>query len=332
MPGESLMLSPFNLKFFVHMLNRRHIRIKVMQTIYAYKGGEGGDFKVDQSFLIRSIENMYSLYLLQLSLLIEIQKRAANHVLKTQQKHLATSEDKNPNKKFESNKVLLYLVNNEALHETFQDYKVKNWVLDNEYVDIIFKAILASDIYADYMQTRTSSFNEDKNFIVDVFKEIIAPNDKLYDYLEDQSLTWVDDLPVVNTAVLKIIRKLKPDSSEQHILPPLFKDLDDREFALDIFKKTILNQNKLSVVISEKTKNWDSDRIARIDQVLLQMAICELKNFSSIPVKVTINEYLEIAKEYSTPKSSIFINGILDNLVKEYQEANTLNKMGRGLM
>lgn len=303
-----------------------------MQTIYAYKGGEGGDFKVDQAFLLRSIENMYTLYLLQLSLLVEIQKRVANHVEKSQKKHLATSEDKNPNQKFANNQILQYLINNEALHQTFQDYKVKNWVLDNEYVDIIFKAIMASDLYKEYMQTRTSDFTEDKNFIIDVYKEIIAPNDKLYDYLEDQNLTWVDDLPVVNTAILKLIRKLKPSSSEQHILPPLFKDLDDREFALDLFKKTILNQNELNVAIAEKTKNWDADRIANIDQVLLQMAICEIKNFSSIPVKVTINEFLEIAKEYSTPKSSNFINGILDNIVKEYEEANTLNKTGRGLM
>lgn len=303
-----------------------------MQTIYAYKGGEGGDFKADQTFLLRSIENMYSLYLLQLSLLIEIQKRVANHVEKSQKKHLATSEDKNPNQKFANNQILQYLINNEALHQAFQDYKVKNWELDNEYVDIIFKAIMASDLYKEYMQTRTSDFTEDKNFIIDVYKEIIAPNDKLYDYLEDQNLTWVDDLPVVNTAILKLMRKLKPTASEQHMLPPLFKDSDDREFALNLFKKTILNQNELNAAIAEKTKNWDADRIANIDQVLLQMAICELKNFSSIPVKVTINEFLEIAKEYSTPKSSNFINGILDNIVKEYEEANTLNKTGRGLM
>ena len=314
------------------MLNRRHIRIKVMQTIYAYKGGEGSDFKADQTFLLRSIENMYSLYLLQVSLLIEIQKRVSLHVEKTQKKHLATIEDKNPNQKFANNQVLQYLKQNEALHEAFNDYKITNWELDNEYVDVLFKAIMSSDLYAEYMQTRTSNFNEDKNFIIDVYKEIIAPNDKLYDYLEDQNLTWVDDLPVINTTIVKLLRKLKPNSSEKHMLPELFKDKDDRDFALDLFRNTILNQNKLNEEIGEKTRNWEADRIANIDQVLLQMAICELKKFSSIPVKVTINEYLEIAKEYSTPKSSIFINGILDNLVKQYQETNTLNKTGRGLM
>ena len=314
------------------MLNRRHIRIKVMQTIYAFKGGEGDNFKAEQTFLLRSLDNMFNLYLLLLSLLIELQKRSADHLAKTQKKHLATSEDKNPNSKFINNEVLLQLKNNVLLQETLQDEKITNWELDNEYVDVIFKALLSSDLYKEYMQTRTSDFKEDKNFIVDVFKEIIAPNDKLYDYLQDQNLTWTDDLPVVNTAILKIIRKLKPCSPEKHLLPELYKDDDDRAFALDLFKKTILNQNKLNQAISEKTKNWDADRIANIDQVLLQMAICELTNFPSIPVKVTINEYLEIAKEYSTPKSSIFINGILDKLVKEYEEADKLNKTGRGLM
>ncbi len=314
------------------MLNRRHIRIKVMQTIYAYKGGEGGNFKADQTFLLRSLDNMYNLYLLMLSLLIELQKRSADHLEKTQKKHLATSEDKNPNSKFVNNEVLQQIKNNTSLKQAFEDHKITNWELDNEYVDVIFKELLASDLYKEYMQTRTSDYKEDKNFIVDVYKEIIAPNDKLYDYLQDQNLTWTDDLPVVNTAILKIIRKLKANSPERQLLPELYKDEDDREFALDLFKKTILNQNELNEAISEKTRNWDADRIADIDNVLLQMAICELNNFPSIPVKVTINEYLEIAKEYSTPKSSIFINGILDKLVKEYKEVDKLNKTGRGLM
>ncbi|PNQ72149.1 transcription antitermination factor NusB [Hanstruepera neustonica] len=303
-----------------------------MQTIYAYTGGEGDNFKADQTFLLRSLDNMYNLYLLMLSLLIELQKRSADHLQKTQKKHLATSEDKNPNSKFVNNEVLNQIKDNTLLKQTLEDYKITNWELDNEYVDVIFKELLSSDLYKDYMQTRTSDYKEDKNFLIDIYKEIIAPNDKLYDYLQDQNLTWTDDLPVVNTAILKIIRKLKLKSPEKQLLPELYKDEDDRAFALDLFKKTILNQNKLNEAISEKTKNWDADRIANLDTVLLQMAISELTNFPSIPVKVTINEYLEIAKEYSTPKSSIFINGILDKLVKEYEEADKLNKTGRGLM
>ncbi|MFD1614994.1 transcription antitermination factor NusB [Gelatiniphilus marinus] len=314
------------------MLNRRHIRVKVMQTLYAFKGGESDDFIKDQKFLQFSINNMYNLYLLLLALLIEVQKRAESDLLKKQNKHLATKEDKDPNKKFVNNQLLQLLKNNAALKNQFETFKITHWNLDNEYVDIIFKAIVASDLYKDYMQTKTSDFKEDKDFIVDVFKEIIAPNDKLYDYMEDKNLTWLDDLPTVNTTILKLLRKVKPASNENHFTPILYKDADDKQFALDLFKKTLLNKTALNKEIEDKTQNWDAERIANVDYVLLQMAICEFQYFSSIPVKVTINEYLEIAKEYSTPKSSIFINGILDKLVKEYNANGKLNKIGRGLM
>jgi N utilization substance protein B len=275
---------------------------------------------------------MYNLYLLLISLLIEVQKRAENDLQKKQNKHLATKEDKDPNRKFVNNQLLQKLKVNLRLKDQFEVHNITNWELDNEYVDIIFKEIIASELYKDYMATKTSDFKEDKDFIVDVFKELIAPNDKLYDYLEDKNLTWLDDLPTVNTTILKLLRKVKVTSEESFFTPKLYKDSEDKEFAINLFKKTLLNQSAISTEIELKTKNWDSDRIANVDYVLLQMAICELKNFPSIPVKVSINEYLEISKEYSTPKSSIFINGILDKLVKEYEVSGELNKVGRGLM
>ena len=314
------------------MLNRRHIRVKVMQTMYAFKGGESDDFRKDQRFLLFSIDNMYNLYLLLISLLLEVQKRAEDDLQKKQKKHLATQEDKDPNRKFVNNELLKSLKDNIQLNDELETHKITNWELDSEYVDIIFKAITTSDLYKDYMQTRVSNFKEDKNFIVDAFKEIIAPNDKLYEYLEDKNLTWLDDLPTVNTTILKLLRKVKQTTPESHFTPKLYKDIEDKQFAIELFKKTLLNKTAINEEIELKTKNWDSERIANVDFVLLQMAICELKNFSSIPVKVTINEYLEIAKEYSTPKSSIFINGILDKLVKEYEADGNLNKIGRGLL
>ncbi|MFI1772186.1 transcription antitermination factor NusB [Thalassobellus citreus] len=314
------------------MLNRRHIRVKVMQTMYAFKGSESDDLSKDQKFLLFSIDNMYNLYLLLISLLLEVQKRAENDLQKKQQKHLATKEDKDPNRKFVNNQLLLLLKNNLELKDRFEAYKINNWELDSEYVDVIFKAIVSSDLYKEYMQTKVSDFKEDKAFLVDVFKDIMAPNEKLYEYLEDKNLTWLDDLPTVNTAILKILRKSKASSPDHHFTPKLYKDIEDKQYAIDLFRKTLLNRSAINKEIEGKTQNWESDRIANVDYVLLQMAICELKKFPSIPVKVTINEYLEIAKEYSTPKSSIFINGILDKLVKEYEEAGALNKVGRGLM
>ncbi len=314
------------------MLNRRHIRVKVMQTLYAFKGGESDDFSKDQKFLLFSIDNMYNLYLLLLSLLLEVHKRAEADIKKKQKKHLATKEDKDPNRKFINNELLALLQGNFQLKNQLEIHGITNWQLDSEYVDIIFKAITSSEIYKDYMKTRVSDFKEDKDFIVDVFKEIIAPNDKLYDYLEDKNLTWLDDLPTVNTTILKLLRKAKASVTDDYFTPKLYKDADDKQYAIDLFKKTLLNRTAINKEIEQKTQNWDTDRIALVDHVLLQMAICELKNFPSIPVKVTLNEYLEIAKEYSTPKSSIFINGILDKLVKEYEDAGTLKKIGRGLL
>ncbi|WP_396601551.1 transcription antitermination factor NusB [Algibacter sp. R77976] len=314
------------------MLNRRHIRVKVMQTMYAFKGSESDDFSKDQKFLLFSIDNMYNLYLLLISLLIEVQKRAESDLQKKQKKHLATKEDKDPNRKFVNNQLLKLLKENLPLIDQLKAHNVNNWELDGEYIDLIFKDIMASDLYKEYMKTRVSDFKEDKNFIVDVFKDIIAPNDKLYDYMEDKNLTWLDDLPTVNTTILKLLRKVKETSPENYFTPKLYKDIEDKQFAIELFKKTLLNASHINGEIDKKTQNWDSDRIATVDYVLLQMAICELNNFPSIPVKVTINEYLEISKEYSTPKSSIFINGILDKLVKEYEAAGELKKIGRGLM
>ena len=314
------------------MLNRRHIRIKVMQTLYAFKGSESDDMTKDVKFLLFSIDNMYNLYLLLIALFIAVQKRVEADLQKKKKKHLATPEDKNPNKKFVENNLLLQIKNNAKLKGVLERHKINHWELDTEYVDIIFKAITTSNLYENYMQTKTSNFKDDKDFIISIFKEVIAPNNKLYEYVEDKNLTWLDDLPTVNTTLLKLLRKSKQTSPESHFTPNLYKDNDDKQFAKDLFTKTLLKRSSLIKIIEGKTKNWDSDRIANVDYILMQMAICELQNFSSIPVKVTINEYLEIAKEYSTPKSSIFINGILDKLVKEYEASGALQKMGRGLL
>jgi N utilization substance protein B len=314
------------------MLNRRHIRVKVMQLLFSLKGRESDDLKADEKLLFYSIDNMYMLYLSMLSLFIEFRKKAINHNIKTKNKQLATSEDKNPNTKFINNELLVFLSKNKELKEVLEKHVITIWQDHDGYVDLLFRKMLTSDLYKDYMKTRVSSFKEDKDFIIAFYKTIIAPNDKLYDFLEDSKLTWLDDFPEINTIILKLFRKAKPNISNSHFIPNLYKDETDKEFVKDLFTKTILNKVKFTEEITAKTTNWDSDRIANIDLVLLQMAICEFQKFPSIPIKVTINEYLEIAKEYSTPKSSVFINGILDKIVKEYQATGTLNKIGRGLM
>ena len=314
------------------MLTRRHIRVKVMQSIYALTQAEKTDLDKEEKFLSMSMENMYNLYLVLLSLLVEMQKMGAYQLNASEKKYLATEAEKNPNRKFIENKVLELLSENTLLAEELKNRKLNNWYLDEEYVKVLYREMEKSDFYARYMATRTSSFKEDKEFLQDLYKEVIAPNEKLYDYIEDYNLTWIDDLPLVNTFILKQLRKVKPGDPESYFLPRLFKDEEDKMFSRQLFRKTVLNEETLQKEISGKTPNWDTDRIAEVDEVLLKMAICEFLKFPSIPVKVTINEYLEIAKEYSTPKSSIFINGILDKLVKDFETGNKLNKVGRGLM
>ena len=314
------------------MLNRRHIRIKVMQSMYAFKGRESDNLIKEQKFLLHSLDSMYDLYLALLALFTELHKKSKDHNERLQNKLVKSDADKNPNLKFQENQLLHLISSNTMLQEAISNRKLNYWHLDFEYVDIIFKAILNSDVYNNYTEAEETSFKKDKQFVIDVFTEIIAPNDKLYDFFEDKKLTWVDDLPVVNTAILKVLRKLKLTSPETALLPDLYKDDDDKEFAIELFKKTFLNSSRFAEEIGGKTTNWDSERLASLDGVLLKMALCEFQKFTSIPYKVTINEYLEIAKEYSTPKSSLFINGILDKIVKEYQSENIHQKAGRGLM
>ncbi|GAA4276461.1 transcription antitermination factor NusB [Aquimarina mytili] len=314
------------------MLTRRHIRVKVMQSLYSIEQTQNDNLDKEEKFLLFSIDQMYDLFLINLQLLVEIKKHVADFLAKSQKKYLATSEEKNPNTKFITNEILLLLENNEQLKAEIERKKLNCWELDDEYIKILWGEIKESELYKDYMSTKLSSFREDKDFVLDIFKEVIAPNDKLYEYFEDKKLTWVDDLPLVNTAIIKMLRKLKASHDENMTLPKLYKDIDDKKFATDIFKKTALNGSDFTKEIDGKTPNWDKDRIAELDKAIIKMAICEFVKFPSIPVKVTINEYLEIAKEYSTPKSSIFINGILDKISKEYQENGKLNKVGRGLM
>ena len=304
-----------------------------MQCIYALTQSKDDSLEKQEKFLRVSIENMYSLYLLMLSLLIEIRQLAADRIKLSSKKYMADFSDAFPDhEKFANNKLLVQLANNEKLKATLEKRKLRNWYLNEEYVKLILKEIVASSAYLEYMSKPSRTYKEDKELIALLFKDIIAPNEKIYDYLEDDKLTWVDDIPIVNTFILKQFKKVKEDQNESYFLPRLLKDDEDMEFAQKLLTKTLLNNAQWETEIEGKTPNWDKDRIADIDSILLKMAICELLNFPSIPVKVTINEFLEIAKEYSTPKSSIFINGILDKLLKEYKADGKLNKVGRGLL
>jgi transcription antitermination protein NusB len=312
------------------VLNRRHIRIKVMQSIYAMHQKNSDDLVKEEKFLLHSIDGIFDLYLIMLSLLVEIRKKEILFLETSAKKHLATSEDKSPNNKFVNNSLLKMLAENASLSNALNDRKIDNWTKNDDYIILFLNEIKQSELYNSYMINRVNTFQEDKRFVVDMFLQLIAPNDKLYDYIEDHNLTWIDDVPVVNTQILKELKSISEDLS--YTVSHLYKDDEDREYVGLLLKKTILNEKEFEKEYFDKTPNWDTDRIAELDTILIKMAICEFLKFPSIPLKVTINEYLEIAKEYSTPKSSIFINGLLDNLVKEFTQDNRIKKVGRGLL
>lgn len=303
-----------------------------MQSIYAMHQNGSDNLEGQEKFLFYSIDAIQDLYLIMLTSLIEMAKKEKVFLHLSSQKHLATLEERNPNNKFINNAIFQLLEDNNSLSIALENRKITNWNIHDDYINLLLTSLKESKLYVKYMSTSVNTFEEDKQFVVDLFSEIIVPNEKLYEYLEDDKLTWIDDIPVVNTHIVKQLKAIKSTEDDSFRVPKLFKDADDKDFAKDLFRKTVLNENELAKEFDSKTPNWDMDRIAEIDTIILKMAICELLKFPSIPVKVTLNEYLELAKEYSTPKSSIFINGILDNLVKEFQTNKKMIKAGRGLM
>jgi N utilization substance protein B len=301
-----------------------------MQSIYAMHQKNSDDLQKEEKFLYHSIDNILDLYLIMISSLIEIKKKEVVFLETSSKKHLATPEEKNPNTKFINNVIFQILEDSNSISIALETRKINNWSMNDDYILILLNEIKKSELYQKYMKTKATSFEEDKQFVIDMFTEIIAPNDKLYEYLEDNKLTWIDDIPMVNTQIQKQLKQISQDGEFR--VPKLYKDQEDKEFVNLLFRKTILNEKELAKEYIDKTPNWDSERIAEIDTIILKLAICEFLKFPSIPVKVTINEYLEIAKEYSTPKSSIFINGILDNLVKDFTTDGKMKKTGRGLL
>ena len=312
------------------MINRRHIRVKVMQSVYAMLQSHNDDVIREQKFVKHSILKMYDLYVLNLQLLVEVQKLAAKKMALSKKKILATKEDLKPNTKFISNKLINSIAESVSLEGYLEINRLDNWELDDEYVKIILDKLQKSDLYNKYINSEESSFKTDKSFVIDFFKEIIAPDEKLAEYYEDKMISWVDDIPFVNTWIVKSLSKQKAQNN--FVLGSLYKDQDDEDFVKDLFQKTVLKNKEYEKDITDKTPNWETDRIAGIDMILIKMAITEFINFPSIPTRVTINEYIEISKDYSTEKSSYFINGVLDKISKEFIQNKRIVKIGRGLL
>lgn len=314
------------------MLSRRHIRIKVLQALYGFYRDDNPDMAVSLRGLNRSFERIYELYLYDISTLMELRNAALERLELSGKKHIQTDEDLNPNRTFADNKVLKLVSENVQLSNLLEDKHV-SWKEDRDQFKKIFKKIREEDeAYFKYMREAPHDFRSDKKIVKYIYANYICYNEFLHQHYEDMFIHWADDLDAAQMMTTKTLKTMDESSDQNHRLVKLFKDKEDESFGALLFRKVVANNEKYEKMISDKTKNWETDRIAIIDILLMKMALAELMEFSEIPIKVTLNEYIELAKQYSTPKSGNFINGVLDRLVLELKESNQINKMGRGLL
>ena len=299
-----------------------------MQSLYslAHEGKQNLNDQVD--FFTESVKKSFDLYYLLLSVFKHIYALAQNKIeleKKLQYKLLDSFAEK-----IVKNPYFRFFYDHKNISDYIKKRKINNWELDSEYINKFYVDLTTNPIFLDYSPGLNNK--NDILFYINFFKECIASSDILYDYLEDKQLTWIDDFPVINTYIIKQIKHLDIENSKNIDFPIFNLKSEETLFGVEMLNKVISKSDLLESEITGKTPNWESDRIADIDFILLKMAISEFLYFDQIPTKVTINEYLEIAKDYSTPKSNIFINGVLDNISKDFEQKGRLNKSGRGLL
>lgn len=313
------------------MISRRLLRTKTLQICYAYLKSDGKTLNQAEKELFFSIQKSYDLYHYLLLLIIDVVDFAESRIELAQNKKMPTHEDLNPNKKFINNKLVKALRENADLKKYLNDQKL-SWANYPELIKNLYSEIRASDIYKKYMGSTTSDFNEDKKLIIELYSKIIIAYEPLYQNLEEQSIFWNDDVEFVVGMIIKSLRAFKASDHENVRLMPLFKKEEDRDFVKRLFRKAVLNHKENEQLISKFIKNWDVERVAFMDIAVMSLAITEMIEFSEIPVKVSLDEYIEISKFYSTQKSNIFINGILDKTVEYLKKEGKIKKVGRGLI
>lgn len=307
------------------MINRILIRIKVLQIVYSYYQNGNNDLKVAENELLFSLRKSYDLYHYFLLLLIEVtnlQKR----ILETRKnKYMPTAAELNPNTRLVDNRFVAQLEQNEQLQKYVAEQGI-SWSNDEDFIKSVLDFILASDLYNEYLDNENDSYETDKEFWRSAFKKLICGNEFIEDYLEDKSIYWNDDIAIVETFTLKTIKQFSEKEGSKQKLLPMFKDLEDQSFAIKLFRQSLLKGPDFRERINKHMKNWETERIANMDLIIMQVALAEIMTFPSIPINVTLNEYIDAAKYYSTPKSGTFINGILDSVVSELKKEKLLLK------
>lgn len=313
------------------MISRRIIRIKVLQVLYAFYTSPEKSINNSEKELIFSVQKTYDLYHHLLQLVIEIADQANSIIELRKKKHFPTEADLNPNTRFVNNHLIYQLRTNNALTKQLDQSKL-SWSNEPELIKKLYNALVESDFYQQYMEKAESNYQDDKKVIELLFAEIILQSEDLISILEEESIYWNDDVDFVVSMIIKTIKKFKEYSNENSNLMPKFKDEEDQDFLKNLFRKCAVNHDDLKKTVEAHTVNWDVERIAFLDNLIMEMAIAEFLYFPSIPTKVSLNEYIELSKYYSTQKSRNFINGILDKALKALKQDDKIKKAGRGLI
>jgi len=313
------------------MISRRLLRIKALMALYAFNRREDGNLAQAETELMFSIGKTYDLYHYLLLLVLDVADIASEKIDQALQKIMPTKEDLNPQKWFIDNLVIAQLRKSTVFNKYVSSKKL-SWVNYSHIPRLLYNKMITWDVYEEYMQEEIHNYQSDKKFLIKLITDLFANSEDLQSNLEEQSIFWNDDMEYISAMVEKTLKKFKAESGENTQLMPLYKNEEDEEFVKILFRKAILNSKKCSELIDKNTTNWEVDRIALMDILVMQLAVTEVLEFPEIPVKVTLNEYIEIAKYYCTSKSSTFVNGILDNIVKEIRNEGLFNKFGRGLI
>jgi len=313
------------------MINRRLIRVKTFQILFSKFSQNEINFDEAYRELQKSILKTQDLYFFLLRLLIDVRDLSEEKLEISRKKHLATDEDLNPKTKFVNNQVIKVLESNKQ-YQRYQNNNTLNWSNNTDIVEKIYKSLIQSESYIKYVNSEDSSFKNDKKIISFFFEEILGESSDILDVLEDTSIYWTEDFEFVINNILRIIRQLKVTDSEDKVLSEVYKNNDDQQFAYDLLKYTLQNHDEHIDLIEKYAKNWEIDRLIQIDILLMEMALSELIYLDSIPIKVSLDEYIELSKFYSSAKSKTFINGILDKIIIEFKENGRIQKKGRGLI
>jgi len=313
------------------MVTRRYLRIKVLQALYAAEKNPKEELCANEKKLDQVVQDCQVLTVYFLSLLPEIVHYRTLRLEELKEKINPTEEDINPNTKFIDNEVIKQIGVNKNIRQFCVNHHV-DWSNRYDFIAQMYHEIANSDIFIAYLNSPNRSYQEDKDFVLNILSQVFAESELLHWFLEEKNVHWFDDYNDALLSAYKNIERYKEHQSNQLALIPLFKNEEEVAFYKELFRRTLLYNTKYQKRIDEKLQHWESERVMEIDTILMKMAICELTQFPTIPVKVTINEYIELAKLYSSRKSGVFINGILDNIVTDLKNEGLLNKMGRGLI